>query len=85
MVKLSPSQAYALIDRIRDEAPPELACLPTHANYTPRQREVVQLAHSGMSYSEISACLGISANTVKSHLQAARAVCTGVRYGRARV
>jgi DNA-binding NarL/FixJ family response regulator len=80
MITLPPTQVLGLLDRIQQEAPPELSCLPMHPRYTPRQLQVVQLSHAGRSYQEIADCLNISTNTVRAHLQTARAICLGSRY-----
>jgi DNA-binding NarL/FixJ family response regulator len=81
-ITLPPTQTIGLLDRIQQEAPPELACLPSHPRYTPRQLQVVQLAHEGKSHQEIANHLGISINTVRAHLQTARAICSSGRYKR---
>jgi two-component system, NarL family, nitrate/nitrite response regulator NarL len=93
--ELSPSVDVVLVAQERQEsiAPyePARADSSVGSNLTPREREILALLADGLANKQIAARLGISKNTVKTHLELvfdklgvssrAEAVATGVRRG----
>jgi DNA-binding CsgD family transcriptional regulator len=83
--------AAGLTVRLQNATPSEAAALPVPALLTPREGEVLALVGEGMSNKTIARKLGISAHTVKYHLEAvfaklgvrsrAEAVSSGLRRG----
>ncbi len=92
---LSSLAEVVLVAQERDESvvPYEFARTDSAAgaNLTPREREILALLADGLANKQIAARLGISKNTVKTHLELlfdklgvssrAEAVATGVRRG----
>ncbi|MDQ6770542.1 MAG: response regulator transcription factor [Gemmatimonadota bacterium] len=92
---LSSLAEVVLVAQERDESvvPYEFARTDSvaGANLTPREREILALLADGLANKQIAARLGISKNTVKTHLELlfdklgvssrAEAVATGVRRG----
>jgi DNA-binding NarL/FixJ family response regulator len=92
---VSPIADVVLVARVPDEPRPTAA--PVDADraegmvLTNREREILALLADGLGNKQIAARLGISANTVKTHLELlfdklgvssrAEAVATGVRRG----
>lgn len=48
----------------RTKTPP-----PTDADLTPRERELVELFAKGITYGEVATLLGLSVNTIRSHVR----------------
>ncbi len=51
-----------------ERAGPGQSAVPTDAELTPRQREILELVAGGRSYREVGAALSLSENTVKYHM-----------------
>lgn len=65
---LSASVARALLQHVRREAPP--AGEPDRFELTDREREVLRGLVDGRSYKQVADELGISTNTVRTHIKA---------------
>lgn len=63
---ISPEAAAFVLERFRAEAPSAEARPPT-----PKERETLQLLARGFTYAQIAASLGVSINTVRSHVSSA--------------
>jgi DNA-binding NarL/FixJ family response regulator len=66
---LSPSVARALLDAVRRGASAP-AANPSRLDLTDREREVLRCLVDGASYKHAAATLGISENTVRTHIKA---------------
>jgi DNA-binding NarL/FixJ family response regulator len=66
---LSPSVARALLDAVRRGASAP-AANPSRLDLTDREREVLRCLVDGASYKQAAATLGISENTVRTHIKA---------------
>lgn len=54
-------------------SPSDWSPMPKHVPLTPREREVFRLVAQGATVPETAAALGVSANTVKTHVKSAYA------------
>lgn len=62
---MSPSIARKVVDSFRAPAPPE----PDGVHLSPREQEILGLLANGALYKEIASDLGISLDTVRTHLR----------------
>lgn len=96
LTDVAPSADVVLVARDVEDSPPsaqdeESAATQTRAALTNREREILALLADGLGNKQIAARLGISTNTVKTHLELlfekigvssrAEAVAAGVRRG----
>lgn len=63
---ISPAAAVYVLERFRKEAPTGQSQPPT-----PKERETLGLLARGLTYAQIATALGVSINTVRSHVSAA--------------
>lgn len=67
---MSPSVARRVLESFH-LAPPSQPTAPEEAALTPREHEVVELIARGATYEEVGRMLGVSTNTVRSHIRRA--------------
>lgn len=67
---ITPVIARRILGRMRDLAPPQRASeIPVQGSLTGREIEILKLMSKGFTYAEIAENLGISPNTVKTHVK----------------
>ncbi|MGI8902596.1 MAG: response regulator [Solirubrobacteraceae bacterium] len=66
---LSPSVTRRVIDRMAQQATPDLLDQAKLDQLTPREREVLDLIARGLSNREIAAALGVEESTIRTHVK----------------
>lgn len=65
---LSPAIARYMLSQLRMQAATPQSRVVS-CGFTPREREILQMVAHGLSYTQVAAALGISFNTVATHIQ----------------
>ncbi|MBI2391040.1 MAG: response regulator transcription factor [Deltaproteobacteria bacterium] len=68
---MSPSVARRVLESFHQIPAPRDQPLPEECSLTPREREVVELIARGATYDEVGRMLGVTTNTVRSHIRRA--------------